>query len=97
MGMESGHEVEHGSISMRRGLAIALALLASLGLIALTVLVTNSNSQRDAALAAQRESFEIIILTRSLVSSAVLMKSSKLSWATVRAIESWACQPDLSR
>ena len=68
MGMVSGHEVEHGSISMRRGLAIALALLASLGLIALTVLVTNSNSQRDAALAAQRESFEIIILTRSLVS-----------------------------
>ena len=33
------------------------ALLAALGLIALTVLVTNSNKQRDEALAAQRRSF----------------------------------------
>lgn len=68
MGMISGHEVEHGSISMRRGLAIALASLAAVGLIALTILVANSNRQRDEALAAQRKSFEIIILTRSLVS-----------------------------
>ena len=66
--MMSGQDLEHGSISMRRALAIALALLAALGLIALTMLVANSNQQRDEALAAQRKSFEVIILTRSLVS-----------------------------
>ena len=68
MGIGSDQTIEQGSISMRRALAIALALLAALGLIALTLLVANSNRQRDEALAAQRKSFEIIILTRSLVS-----------------------------
>jgi len=66
MGMNSGLEVERGSISLRRAMAIALALFAAIGLIALTVFVTNSNRQRDDALAAQRKSFEIIILVRSL-------------------------------
>jgi signal transduction histidine kinase/ActR/RegA family two-component response regulator len=68
MGIVSDQEIEQGSISFRRAVAIALAVVAALGLIALTVLVTNSNKQRDEALAAQRKSFEIIILTRSLVS-----------------------------
>jgi signal transduction histidine kinase/ActR/RegA family two-component response regulator len=66
MGMGLDQDIGQGSISLRRALAIALALLAALGLIALTVFVTNSNKQRDDALAAQRKSFEIIILTRSL-------------------------------
>jgi signal transduction histidine kinase/ActR/RegA family two-component response regulator len=66
MGIGSAHEIEQGSISLRRALAIALALMAALGLIALTILVTNSNRQRDEALAAQRRSFEVIILVRAL-------------------------------
>lgn len=66
MGNGIAQEVEQSSISMRRALAITLALLAALGLIALTVLVTNSNRQRDEALAAQRRSFEVIILVRTL-------------------------------
>ena len=52
MGTKSSQEIEHDSISLRRALAIGLALLAALGLIALTILVTNSNRQRDEALAA---------------------------------------------
>jgi len=65
----SAHEVEQGSISVRRALAMALALMAAVGLIALTVFVTNANRQRDAALAAQRHSFEVIILVRTLQST----------------------------
>jgi signal transduction histidine kinase len=65
----SAHEVEQGSISVRRGLAIALALMTAIGLIALTVFVSNSSKQRDEALAAQRHSFEVIILVRTLQST----------------------------
>jgi signal transduction histidine kinase/ActR/RegA family two-component response regulator len=65
----SAQGIEQGSISVRRALAIALALVAAIGLIALTVLVTNSNRQRDEALAAQRHSFEVIILVRTLQST----------------------------
>ncbi|MFD1610933.1 ATP-binding protein [Sphingomonas tabacisoli] len=64
-----GQDNEQGSISVRRALAIALALVAAIGLIALTVLVTNSNRQRDQALAAQRHSFEVMILVRTLQST----------------------------
>jgi signal transduction histidine kinase len=69
MGRIADQEVEQSSISVRRALAIALALMAAVGLIALTILVSNSNKQRDEALAAQRQSFEVIILTRSLQST----------------------------
>ncbi|GAO39580.1 putative two-component hybrid sensor and regulator [Sphingomonas changbaiensis NBRC 104936] len=69
MGEISGHEVGQGSISVRRALAIALALMVAVGLIALTVFVTNSSRQRDEALAAQRHSFEVIILVRTLQST----------------------------
>ncbi|HEV2569630.1 ATP-binding protein [Sphingomonas sp.] len=69
MGRVANQEIEHGSISVRRALAAALGLLAAFGLISLTLLVSNSNKQRDAALAAQRHSFEVIILARSLEST----------------------------
>jgi signal transduction histidine kinase len=65
----SGHEAEHGSSNVRRALGIALALMIAVGLIALTVFVSNSNRQRDEALAAQRHSFEVIILVRTLQST----------------------------
>jgi signal transduction histidine kinase len=69
MGRIADQEVEQSSISVRRALAIALAVMAAIGLIALTLLVSNSSRQRDEALAAQRHSFEVIILTRSLQST----------------------------
>jgi len=69
MGSLARHDVEQGSISVRRALAVALALMAAIGLIALTILVSNSNRQRDDALAAQRHSFEVIILVRNLQST----------------------------
>ncbi|NNM78310.1 response regulator [Sphingomonas sp. ID1715] len=69
MGRVANQEIEQGSISVRRALATALGLLAAFGLISLTILVSNSNRQRDAALAAQRHSFEVIILARSLEST----------------------------
>ena len=69
MGRAATQEVEHRSISVRRALATALGLLAAFGLISLTLLVTNSNKQRDLALAAQRQSFEVIILARTLEST----------------------------
>jgi signal transduction histidine kinase/ActR/RegA family two-component response regulator len=66
---DSAYESGRGSFTVRRALAIALALMAAVGLIALTILVTNSNRQRDEALAAQRHSFEVIILVRTLQST----------------------------
>ncbi len=69
MGRFSNQEVERGSISVRRSLATALGVLAAIGLIALTFFVTSSNRQRDDALAAQRHSFEVIILVRTLQST----------------------------
>ena len=69
MGRVATQEVEQGSISVRRALATALGVLAAFGLISLTLLVSNSNKQRDAALAAQRHSFEVIILARTLEST----------------------------
>jgi signal transduction histidine kinase/CheY-like chemotaxis protein len=69
MGRVVNQEVEHRSISVRRALATALGLLAALGLISLTLLVSNSNKQRDLALAAQRHSFEVIIFARTLEST----------------------------
>ena len=65
----SALEVEQRSISVRRALAVALAFMAAVGLIALTIFLTNANRQRDEALAAQRHSFEVIILVRSLQST----------------------------
>lgn len=69
MNGETEQEAGQRSVSIRRALAIALALMAAIGLITLTVFVTNSNKQRDAALAAQRHSFEVIILVRTLQST----------------------------
>ncbi|MBA2919279.1 response regulator [Sphingomonas sp. MAH-20] len=65
----SAHDAEQGSATVRRALGIALALMTAIGLIALTVFVTNSSRQRDEALAAQRHSFEVIILVRTLQST----------------------------
>ena len=69
MNRETAQETGQRSVGIRRALAIALALTAAIGLIALTVFVSNSNKQRDAALAAQRHSFEVIILVRTLQST----------------------------
>jgi signal transduction histidine kinase/ActR/RegA family two-component response regulator len=43
--------------------------MTAIGLIALTIFISNSSRQRDEALAAQRHSFEVIILVRTLQST----------------------------
>lgn len=58
-----------GSIGWRRMAALGLGILAALGLIILISMVSLSNRQRDVALAAQRHSFEVMILARTLEST----------------------------
>jgi signal transduction histidine kinase/CheY-like chemotaxis protein len=69
MGSFSSPEVGDDPISLRRALATGFALLAAIGLIVVTVLAYSSNRQRDEALAAQRHSFEVMILARTLEST----------------------------
>jgi signal transduction histidine kinase len=60
---------ERDPTAIRRALAAGFALIAALGLVVLIGLVSVSNKQRDAALAAQRHSFEVMNLTRTLEAS----------------------------
>ncbi|QHL90397.1 response regulator [Sphingomonas changnyeongensis] len=51
---------------LRRGLVAGFALLAALALVVLIGMVSTSNAERDAALRAQRHSFEVMNLARTL-------------------------------
>lgn len=51
---------------LRRGLVAGFALVAALALIVLIGMVSASNAERDAALKAQRHSFEVMNLARTL-------------------------------
>ena len=53
----------------QRGLASAVALIAAVLLIALVILVARSNSERDHALARERHSYDVMVITRALDSS----------------------------
>src|SRR5687768_3872736 len=55
-----------GKGSWRRGWASAGALLATVLLIALVIMVTLSNRARDDALAWERHTYDVMLLTRSL-------------------------------
>jgi signal transduction histidine kinase/ActR/RegA family two-component response regulator len=57
------------SEAWRRGLASAVALLAALLLIALVILVAQSNHERDVALERERHSYDILVITRTLDAS----------------------------
>src|SRR5687768_6971311 len=57
------------SEAWRWGLASAIALIAALLLIALVVMVANSNRERDIALARERHSYDILVITRTLDAS----------------------------
>jgi signal transduction histidine kinase len=60
---------ERDPTGIRRALAAGFALVAALGLIVLILLVSLSNAERDAALKAQRRSFEVMNLARTLEST----------------------------
>jgi signal transduction histidine kinase len=60
---------ERDPTAFRRALAAGFALIAALGLVILIGLVSVSNKQRDAALRAQRHSFEVMNLARTLEAS----------------------------
>jgi signal transduction histidine kinase/ActR/RegA family two-component response regulator len=62
----AGEEVEATSGSWRGMLASAGAVLATLLLIALMTMVTMSNRDRDTALASERHSYDVMLLTRSV-------------------------------
>jgi signal transduction histidine kinase/CheY-like chemotaxis protein len=57
------------SEAWRWGLASVVALVAALLLIALVVMVANSNRARDAALARERHSYDIMVITGALDAS----------------------------
>ena len=53
----------------RRGGAAAIALIATLVLLAMVVLVAMTNTARDEALRAERHAYDITLLTRTMDSS----------------------------
>jgi hypothetical protein len=57
---------EAGSGSWRRGWASAGAILATLVLVGLVVMVAFSNRARDEALAWERHTYEVMLLTRTV-------------------------------
>lgn len=69
---------DEGAISgaWRRGLASAFGLSAAVLLIVLVILVARSNQERDAAQARERQSYNILVVTRSLDSSMARAEAS---------------------
>jgi signal transduction histidine kinase/ActR/RegA family two-component response regulator len=65
-GEQTGVPEERSWDWRRGGLASAGAILATILLIALMVMVTASNSARDAALASERHSYDVMLLTRTV-------------------------------
>ena len=68
-GYELRIERDNEAAGWRRGLVAILGFVAAVGLVVLISMVSLSNRQRDAALAAQSHSFEVMILARTLEST----------------------------
>src|SRR5687767_15330030 len=67
MAGEQSDVPEGRSPDWRRGsLASAGAIMATILLIALMLMVTSSNSARDQALASERHSYDVMLLTRTV-------------------------------
>jgi signal transduction histidine kinase/CheY-like chemotaxis protein len=66
---EAQGDGERDPTAIRRALAAGFALVAAIGLVVLIGMVSVSNQQRDAALKAQRHSFEVMNLSRTLEAS----------------------------